>query len=199
MKIMNEKEAEDFLEKKGFKVNKRGFATNLEKAKKIAKEIGYPVVLKNNKLLHKSDKGGVKLNIQEDTIEAAFRELKSNEVLIHKQGVGKEFLLGIKKDPAFGHVILFGIGGIYTEMLKDVSIRVTPIDKKDAEKMIDEIKYKEYYDNRGLKVNRLLLIQNILKLNDLAVKNKNIQELDINPLMVDDKNAVVADARIILE
>lgn len=199
MKILNEKEAEDFLEKKGFNVNKRGFATNLTKAVEIADKIGYPVVLKNIKLIHKTDKGGVKLNVEKKDLEQNFKELKSNEVLIHKQGHGKEFLLGIKKDPTFGHVIVFGIGGIYTEMLKDVSMRVFPIEKKDAINMMDEIKNKEYYDNRGLKVNKNLIINNILKLNELIKKNKNIQELDINPLMVDDKNVLVADARIVLE
>ncbi|MBU0929590.1 MAG: acetate--CoA ligase family protein [Nanoarchaeota archaeon] len=199
MRILNEKEAEDFLEKMGFNVNKRGFATNLNKAKEIADKIGYPVVLKNIKLLHKSDKGGVKLNVEKEDLEKNFKELKSNEVLIHKQGYGKEFLLGIKKDPTFGHVIVFGIGGIYTEMLKDVSMRVFPIERKDAVSMVENIKNKEYYDARGLKANKNMIINNILKLNELIKKNKNIKELDINPLMVDEKNAVVADARIVLE
>lgn len=199
MKVINEKEAEDFLEKKGFSVNKRGFATNLEKTKEIARKIGYPVVLKNIKLLHKSEKGGVKLQVNENNIENAFKELKSNEVLIHKQMSGKEFLLGIKKDPTFGHVIAFGLGGIYTEILKDVTFRVFPIEKKDAEKMVEEIKFKKYYDARNIKVNKGLIVKNILKLNDLIKNNKKIVELDINPLIVDETNAIVADARIVME
>lgn len=199
MKIVMEKEAEDFLEKRGFKVIKRGFAANLDQVKKIAKKLGYPVVLKNTALLHKSDKGGVKINIREDEIERVFKELKSNKILVQKYIEGREFLLGIKKDATFGHVIAFGIGGIYTEILNDVSFRVYPITRKDAENMIEEIKYKEFYNARGLKINKEFLISNILKLNNLIKSNKRIVELDINPLMVNSKEAIVADARIIME
>ncbi|MDD5651468.1 MAG: acetate--CoA ligase family protein [Candidatus Nanoarchaeia archaeon] len=199
MKVMNEKEAEDFLEKKGFNINKRGFASDLNKTKEIAKKIGYPVVLKNIKLLHKSEKGGVKLQVNENNIDSAFKELKSNEILIHKQIEGKEFLLGIKKDPTFGYVIAFGLGGIYTEILKDVSFRIFPIEKKDAEKMVEELKFKKYYEARNIKVNKSLIIKNILKLNDLIKNNKKIVELDINPLIVNETSALVADARIVME
>lgn len=199
MKVLMEKEAEDFLEKKGFNVIKRGLAANLNQVKEIAKKIGYPVVLKNANLLHKSDKGGVKLNIFENDIENAFKELKSNKVLVQKYTSGKEILLGIKKDPTFGHVIVFGIGGIYTEILKDVSYKVVPLERKDALDMLNEIKFKGLLTARGGKINENLIVNNILKLSDLAKKNKEIAELDINPLLVDEKSAIVADARIVME
>ena len=199
MKVLMEKEAEDFLEKKGFNVIKRGLASNLNQAKEIAKKIGYPVALKNANLLHKSDKGGVKLNIFEQDIENAFKELKSNKVLVQKYTQGKEILLGIKKDPTFGHVIVYGIGGIYTEILKDVSYKVVPLERKDALDMLNEIKFKGLLTARGSKINENLIINNILKLSELAKKYKNITELDINPLLVDDKSAVIADARIVME
>ena len=194
-----EKEAEDFLEKRGFNVIKRGLAANLIQAREIARKLGYPVVLKNANLLHKSDKGGVKLNVFEPDIENAFKELKSNKVLVQKYTLGKEILLGIKKDPTFGHVIVYGIGGVYTEVLKDVSYKVVPLERKDALDMLNEIKFKELLTARGGKINENLIVSNILKLNELVKKNKNIVELDINPLLVDDKSAIVADARIVME
>ncbi|MBS3163196.1 acetate--CoA ligase family protein [Candidatus Woesearchaeota archaeon] len=199
MKVLMEKEAEDFLEKKGFKVIKRGLATNLNQAKEISKKIGYPVALKNATLLHKSDKGGVILDVNENNLEESFKKLKSDKVLVQKYTFGKEVLLGIKKDPTFGHVIMFGIGGIYTEILHDVSMRVFPIDKNDASEMVNEIKYEKILESRGMKANKNLIINNILKLNELIKKNKNIVELDINPLLVDETNAIVADARIVME
>lgn len=199
MKVLMEKEAEDFLEKKGFNVIKRGLAANLNQAKEIARKIGYPVVLKNATLLHKSDKGGVILDVNESNIEESFKKLKSNKVLVQKYTSGKEILLGIKKDPTFGHVIMFGIGGIYTEILHDVSMRVFPINKNDANEMVNEIKYEKILESRGMKANKILIIANILKLNELIKKNKNIVELDINPLLVDETNAIVADARIVME
>lgn len=199
MKVLMEKEAEDFLEKKGFKVIKRGLAGNLNQAKEIGKKIGYPVVLKNANLLHKSDKGGVILDVNENNIEESFKKLKSNKVLIQKYTQGKEILLGIKKDPTFGHVIVFGIGGIYTEILHDVSMRVFPIEKSDAVEMVNEIKFEKILESRGMKANKDMIITNILKLNELIRKNKNIVELDINPLLVDETSAIVADARIVME
>ncbi|MFA5176182.1 MAG: acetate--CoA ligase family protein [Candidatus Nanoarchaeia archaeon] len=199
MKILKEDEAEDFLEKNGFKVVKRGFSKDYKSALDIATKIGFPVVLKNTNLLHKTEKSGVKLNVNKDDFEKTFKELKSNNILIQKQTSGVEFLMGIKKDNTFGHVITFGLGGIYTEVFKDVSFRVYPIKEEDAEEMINEIKFSKIFDARNVKVNKKNIIENILKLNNLIKKNSKITELDINPLIANDKEALIVDARIVMD
>ena len=108
-------------------------------------------------------------------------------------------ITGLKKDPTFGHVIAFGVGGIFTEIIKDVVFRVCPISKKDAIEMIKEIKaYKILEGTRGEKpVNFYSLLRVLLALSELSKKYENIEELDINPLIVNEKNAKIVDARIV--
>ncbi len=199
MKILKEYEAEELLKKEGFNIVERDIAENKEQAIKKAEKIGYPVVLKNIELLHKSDKNGVRLNIYKENLEKNFKELKSKKVLIQKQEKGSEFLIGIKKDDVFGHVIMFGIGGIYTELLNDISLRVYPISKKDAKDMVDDIKYNKIFNFRNVKLNKKVIINNLLKINSLVKKYPKIKELDINPLILNEKEGVIADARIIFE
>lgn len=203
-KILTEKEAEDFLEKENFPIVKRKIAKNKKEILSYAKEIGFPVVLKNPTLLHKTEKNAVKINITEKNIEKAYEELKKTKpssILIQKYIKGSEILIGLKKDPSFSHVIAFGLGGIYSEILKDVSFRICPITKKDAAAMIKEIKgYQLLKGARGRKPVNIKLIENILiKISNLAKKYPNIRELDINPFMVDEKNAKIVDARIIFD
>jgi len=203
-KILTEKEAEDFLEKENFPIVKRKIAKNKKEILSYAKEIGFPVVLKNPSLLHKTEKNAIKTNITEKNIENALKELektKPSTILIQKQIQGSEILIGLKKDPSFGHVIAFGLGGIYSEILKDVSFRICPITKKDAAAMIKEIKgYQLLKGARGKKPVNIKLIENILiKISNLAKKYPNIKELDINPFMVNEKHAKIVDARIIFD
>ena len=111
---------------------------------------------------------------------------------------GRELIIGIKKDPVFGHAIMFGIGGTLVEVLHDVSFRICPITSSDAQSMIDELKYKKLLmDFRGEKPVNLRLIKNILvKTSKLPLRNKKISELDINPLIANDKTVKIVDARI---
>lgn len=199
MNILKEYESEEFLKKEGFDIAKREIVENLDNAIKVSNKLGYPVVLKNPNLLHKSESGGVKTNVYESVMEKKFKELKAEKVLVQEQVEGEEFLVGIKKDDIFGHVILFGIGGIYTEMLNDTSMRVFPIKKEDAEEMLEEIKFNKIFDYRNKKVNKKLIIEDLLRLNKLIKKHPNIKELDINPLFVNEKKSIVTDARIIFE
>lgn len=206
MQILAEKEAEEFLEKKGFPIARRIVAKNLDECIKAAKKIGFPLVLKvvSRKILHKSDVHGVKVNVRDvDELKKSFNELKKirnfEGVMVQEYIEGKFVITGLKKDATFGHVIAFGLGGIFTEIIKDVAFRVCPITKKDAIEMIKEIKaYKILEGTRGEKpVNFYSILRVLLALSELSKKYNNIQELDINPLIVNDKNAKIVDARIV--
>lgn len=207
MKILTEYSAENLLEAEGFEIVPRILTHNNQQAFLAAKKLGFPVVLKisSDKLLHKSDKNAVKLNIREDNFLRAYDELE--KIKIEKQGIivqkflhGKYILLGLKRDRTFGHVIVVGLGGIYTEIMKDVSMRITPINKHQALEMLQELRsYKILSGFRGEKVNIDLIVKNILKLSELSKKYPNIKELDINPLIVNEHFAKIVDARIIFE
>jgi len=207
MKIMIEREAEDFLEKEGFPVVERVEVKNEVQLLNNARRLGFPLAMKvvSQKVLHKTDVGGVKLDIKtEDELKQAFHELEKiqdfESVLIQKYTQGNFVLVGIKKDPTFGHVIAAGLGGIFTEVMKDVSFRVVPLTKDDALQMIEELKsYPILKGVRGMKANLDSIIEIILKLSKLAEKYPKIQELDINPIVVNEEKSIIVDARIIFE
>lgn len=199
MKIFTEKEAERFLENKGFKVIERKY---ISKKSEISKKIKFPLVMKvsGKKIIHKNKINGIKLNIKNhEQAVNFFNELKkiknAEGVIIQKQIKGKELLLGIKKTPEFSHAIAFGAGGIHTEELKDISFRISPFDKKEAEKMIKETKISKELNKKDIKSIR----ENLIKLVQLTKKYPKIKELDINPLIVNDKTATIVDARIVWE
>ncbi len=207
MKVLVEKEAEDFLEKEGFPVAKRKVVKTEEEMLKAAKEIGYPLVLKvvSQKIIHKSDVGGVKTDLRnEEETKAAFKEIMSikdaEACLVQKFIIGDWFLIGIKKDATFNHVLAFGTGGIYTEVIKDVALRICPVSIEEVRKMMKETKsYKILEGIRGKRLNIESVENLLLKTSDLTKKYPNIQELDINPLVVNEKESVVVDVRIVLD
>ncbi|MDP3917053.1 MAG: acetate--CoA ligase family protein [Nanoarchaeota archaeon] len=205
MKVMTEKEAEDFLESNNFRVAERVICSTSISAIKAARKLKYPVVMKivSKKILHKSDAGGVALNIISDYgLKKEFLRMKKlkgfEAVMIQRYREGAYILLGLKKDAAFGHVVVVGAGGIYTEIFRDVSFRVCPITRQDAEEMLKEIKYYEVLNGaRGIKYNTKPIIDALLKLSSLSVKHKNIEELDINPMILGKNNGTIVDARIV--
>ncbi len=182
---------------------------------KIFKKIKLPVALKvvSPQIIHKTDVGGVKLNLK--TVKEArkawqeiVRKFKIQNLKFKIQGMliqpmmkGKEIIIGMKRDPFFGPVIVFGLGGIFVEILKDVSMRIAPLTKKDASEMLTEIKGIEILKGaRGEKsVNFKALQKIILSLSRLSLRHKEIKEIDLNPVMVNEKEARVVDARIILK
>lgn len=200
MEIYTEEEAEDFLEKRGFKVVKRAFIKDEEELADCISKFEFPIVMKisGKTIIHKNKLGGVKTNIgnYEEAL-MAFRDLNKIKgfegAVIQKQVVGSEFLLGIKKTSEFNHVIAFGAGGTKTEELKDVSFRVCPFDKKDALEMIEEVKMAENLDIKSQKI----IVKNLINLCKLIKKNSEIKELDINPLTLCDNESFVIDARIV--
>ena len=124
MLILKEHQAELFLKKEGFPVVESHLVRDAAQLIKYGKKLGFPVVLKNPDILHKTEKNAVKTNVYENNLDYEYDNLKAKNVLIQKQIKGHEFLVGVKKDNVFGHVIAFGIGGIFTEVLKEVSFRV---------------------------------------------------------------------------
>ncbi len=168
----------------------------------LAKKMKYPLALKvfGPKILHRTDIGGVVSNINnQKELTKAFsllRKIKGIEgVLIQKMGQGEQIVLGMKRDEQFGPVLMFGLGGIFVEILKDVSFRVCPISSKEALKMIKEIKaYSVLKGARtGKEVNINALVDMIVKLSRLSLKEKSIKEIDLNPVIANEKGAWAAD------
>ena len=189
-------------------------AKDIEQAIKATNKIGYPVVLKliSENIVHKTDVGAVQLNIRSDVeLDKSFNQILKNVkkkypkakvdgILIQKMiSNGQEVIIGGKYDEQFGKVIMFGLGGIFTEVFGDVSFRIVPINKSDAESMVKEIKgYRILEGYRGKAYDKKSLIEILLKVSKLLYENPRIREIDINPVMVLNKGAVAVDSRIIL-
>lgn len=214
--IKNKKQISEYSAKKilsayNITVVKEILTNTLEHAIKSAEEIGYPIVLKgfSPTLSHKSEYGIIKLNLKnQNELKQAYQEITTNKkvklegVLVQKQIKGDmELLIGIKKDLTFGHFIIFGLGGIFAEVLNDIAIRILPVEKSDVQEMIKEIKgYKILEGYRGKeKVDIDKLIDILVKVNNLVTDFPQIKELDINPLIVQDKIPICVDALMILE
>jgi hypothetical protein len=172
-------------------------------AERAAKEYGFPLVLKvlSPKIIHKTEAGAVRIVHSAGQLEKDFASLQklAPSILAQEFVKGNEFIIGLKKDPTFGHVIIAGIGGIYVELYKDVSFRVCPVAEKDAETMLDELKGRSVFTARGKNLNRRALVDAIVKLSRLPERQKNIAELDINPFILNEKQGVIVDARVVLE
>lgn len=213
-----EAKALDVFRAYGFSIVPSALAATADEAVVTAEEMGYPVVMKISgpKILHKTDVGGVKLNLRDaDAVRKAFEEMiasvkaKLGEdieiwgVLVQKMlKPGKEIILGVSRDPRFGPLLMFGLGGIYTEALRDVSFRLAPIRENVASEMIRDIRsYRLLEGVRGEPPSDVDgIAECLLRLSQLVTDHPQINELDINPLIVYAKGegAVVADARIIL-
>ena len=212
-----EEEGYEVLEAYGFPTPKSILCTTEQECMNAANQIGYPLVMKivSPDIIHKSDAGGVKVGIKtDDELRNSFRTITENALKYKSdakiKGVlvqemvksAKETILGASQDPTFGPVIMFGLGGIYVEVLKDVVFRIVPIDEQEAINMVESIKtIKLLKGVRGEKSSDLKAISDSLqRLSQLVVDFPEIKEFDINPLLVleEGKGARVVDARIIL-
>ncbi len=215
---LGELEGNRILEAYGFPVLPTRLATDASEAVKIADEIGYPVVMKivSADIVHKSDAGGVVVGIETgEQVRESFagivsraREYKSDAaidgVLVQKMArPGNEVILGMNRYPVFGPLLMFGYGGIFVEVFKDVSFRLAPIGRNEARRMVRQIKGFKLLDGfRGKpKSDISTLEQAMVRLSDMAVAHPEIKELDINPMLAhpEGEGATVADCRIILE
>ena len=170
----------------------------------------FPIALKiiSPDALHKSDINGVRKVDDRKELEENFRDLiniakkgklKLDGILVQEYFSGKDFIIGLKKDETFNHIILFGIGGIFTEIVKDFSIRKCPIDYDEAGSMLEELKAnKIFHGFRGIKLNTKLLRRVLVKVSQIPRMHKNIEELDINPFILNEDKGYAVDSRMIL-
>jgi acetate---CoA ligase (ADP-forming) subunit beta len=213
--LLNEVEAKAILREAGIAATAATLATTRDDARKQAAAMGYPVVLKvvSPDIAHKSDVGGVKLNLADgDAVGVAFDEIMANskkaEPNARIKGVavqqmakqGTEVIVGMTTDPQFGPVMMFGLGGIMVEVLKDVAFRLVPLTDKDAGQMINEIKGKPILDGvRGQPAADLAALRaTMVKVSELVEKHPEIRELDLNPVFAYPDGALAVDARIVV-
>lgn len=211
-------EAFDILRVYGIPVVKTAFAKTVEEAVNAAKKIGYPLVMKviSPQISHKSDIGGIRLTLQNAVeVRAAYQDMM--ESISKKmpdaslEGVqlqpmlsgGREVILGMVRDPTFGPVLMFGLGGVYVEILKDVRFAIAPVDEREARELITGIKsYPLLAGVRGAKASDIdALIDVILRVSKFVCDFPAIEEFEINPLMVfeEGKGALAVDMRLVLK
>jgi len=215
-RLLTEIEAKELLKQAGVSVVETKLATSREKAISLSQQFGLPVALKiaSADVVHKSDAGGVKLGLKTATqvgkayddimkaIKRQYPEAKIEGVSVQKMArPGVEVIIGMSKDAQFGPVLMFGLGGILVEILKDVSFRIVPLVRRDAKEMIREIKgYPLLEGYRGQEpVDVANLEELILKVSDFVEQNPEVAELDLNPIFAYSDGAVAVDARVILE
>lgn len=214
--LLTEVESKELLKKAGIPVVEAKLARSKKEAVSLSREMGFPVVLKISSpdVVHKSDSGGVKLGLTNaaqvgkaysqimSSIKQVYPEARIDGVSVQTMATpGVEVIVGMSKDAQFGPVLMFGLGGILVEVLKDVSFRIVPVTERDAREMIKEIKgYPVLQGYRGQKPASIpALEQLIVKVSQFVEKNPQIEELDLNPVFAYPDKAVAVDARIILE
>lgn len=212
--FMPEPEAAALLRQNGIPYPEFGLAKSAQEAVEIADRIGYPVVLKivAEGVLHKSDIGGVTVNlVNSESVSAAFGRLQSSlaqnapgtafrgVIVCSQVQQGIELIVGGLQDVMFGQTLMVGLGGIFTEILKDVSFRVVPIKNIDAVEMLEELKgYPVLQGARGLeKADINALTGFLVNVSDFLIKNPWIKELDLNPVRISGSHIHVLDARIL--
>jgi acyl-CoA synthetase (NDP forming) len=215
-KALLETEAKTICMEYGIPVTKFELAKNETDAVKYAEAIGFPIVLKivSPDIIHKSDVGGVIVGVKSATeVKDAYRKImesvKKHDPKARIEGMliqemapsGTEVIVGSIKDPQFGPALMFGLGGIFVEVLKDVTFRIAPITEDEAEEMISEVKayplLKGYRNTPPADLKAIIKI--LMSTSRLIMDHMDIKELDLNPIMVYEKGAKTVDARIILE
>lgn len=214
--VLTEFESKKLLGRAGIPVVETRLVRTKRETISVSKEMGFPVVLKitSPDIVHKSDSGGVKLGIANATqASRAYSEImlsikqKYPSAIIHGLTVQKmappgiQVIVGMNKDPQFGPVLMFGLGGILVELLKDVSFRIVPVTKRDAAEMIREIKgYPLLEGYRGQEPANIDALQDIIvRVSQFVERTPEIKELDLNPIFAYRDKAVSVDARIVLE
>jgi acetyl-CoA synthetase (ADP-forming) len=208
---LSEYESKQVLASYGLPVTDEKLAKTPEELTNAAANIGYPLVIKacSADIAHKTEKGLIRLDVRNDE-EAltAFEEIVASmngaekTVLVQQMIKGqRELVVGLTRDPQFGPCVMFGLGGIFTEILKDSAFRVAPLEKHDALDMMQEIKSRKILDAvRGLEaVDRELLADILIRVGQIGIENENIKEIDINPVIISKGKPVAVDALVILE
>jgi len=215
-KFLLEPEAKTVCIKCGIPITNFKVAKNEAEAVKFAEQIGYPIVLKivSPDIIHKSDVGGVIVGLKDaQEVRNAYKQILKNVkkheanakivgILVQEMAPSStEVIVGAIKDPQFGPALMFGLGGIFVEVLKDVTFRVAPITEDEACEMITEV--KAYPLLKGYRnqppADTEAIVQILLNTSRLVMEHQEIKELDLNPIMVYEKGAKTVDARIVLE
>lgn len=214
-KLLPEPQAVKWLRRYGIPYPEHALARNGEEAVRVAEGLGYPVVLKvvSADIVHKSDVGAVAVGLREakevvgsfsrllENVATVAPDAKVNGVLVAKQApAGREVIAGGIVDPVFGPTVMFGLGGIFTEVLRDVTFRIAPLELRDAREMLQEVRaYPVLAGLRGEKPCDLdALAEVLMALSQMMVEHEEIQEIDLNPLRVFERGLTALDARIIL-
>ncbi|MCH8050830.1 MAG: acetate--CoA ligase family protein [Chloroflexi bacterium] len=213
--VLTEIESKQVLAAAGIPVAEATLAASADEAAKAAAQAGFPVVLKivSPDVTHKSDVGGVKIGLEDEAaVRAAYDDIvaavKERQPKARIEGVavqamarpGTEVIVGMSKDPQFGPVLMFGLGGIFVEVLKDVSFRIVPLEERDAREMIDEIKGRAILDGvrGGEPADIGALAGLLLQLSAFAEANPQVEELDLNPVFAYKDGCIAVDARIVV-
>jgi acetyl-CoA synthetase (ADP-forming) len=215
-KFLLEPEAKTVCVEYGIPVTKFEVAKSDAEAVKFAEAIGFPVVLKvvSPDIIHKSDVGGVIVSLKSAReVRDAYKRILGNVkkhradakivgILVQEMApASTEVIVGAIKDPQFGPALMFGLGGIFVEVLKDVTFRIAPINDDEAREMITEVRayplLKGYRNLPSADIEAIIKI--LLNTSRLVMEHEEIKEVDLNPIMVYEKGAKTVDARIILE
>ena len=213
--VLTEIESKQVLAAAGVPVAEARLAGTADDAVNAADAVGYPVVMKivSPEITHKSDVGGVKVGIAgADEARAAFKEITSaarkaqpsatiEGVAVQKMAPqGTEVIIGMSKDPQFGPVLMFGLGGVLVEVLKDVSFRIVPLEERDARQMIEDIDgYAILKGVRGRPPADVGALKSLLlKLSEFVEANPQVEEIDLNPVFAYSDGAIAVDARIVV-
>ncbi len=184
---------------------------NPEDLFKAAAKIGYPVVMKGSSadIAHKTEKGLIRVDVRNDAEAlSAFKEITAamegtdKQVLVQQLVKGqRELVAGLTRDPQFGPCVMFGLGGIFTEVLRDAAFRVAPLEKRDALEMMQEIKAHKILEAvRGMApVDKNMLAEILIAVGQIGIENEMIKEIDINPVIITDGKPVAVDALVVLE
>lgn len=214
--VLTEIESKQLLKESGIATTEIKLALSTDEAISFSQTIGFPTVLKISSpdISHKSDAGGVKLGLKNEkevvqayqeimtSVKRKFPEAKIDGISVQKMArAGTEIIIGITRDPQFGQVLMFGLGGVWVEVVKDVSFRIVPLTRADAHEMIKEIKgypLLEGYRNSET-ANISILEDMLLKISDFVGKTPEIKEMDLNPIFAYRDSAIAVDARIVLD
>lgn len=215
-RFLGDREVKKILSYYNIPIVREGVATTVDEAIKLSNSIGYPVVLKiiSPDISHKTEAQAVKLNLRSPIeVEKACSDLLG-KAQIYKPNAkvegyliqemvedGIEAIVGLHADPTFGPVIMFGLGGVWVELLKDISFRIIPIDRLDAIDMVEEIRgsrlFKGFRGNPPMDMEALYKI--LLSVSRLGLELEEIREMDLNPVFLREKGALVADSRILID
>lgn len=213
--VLTEIESKQILAEAGIPVAAAQLATTADEAGALAQKSGLPAVLKvvSPDITHKSDIGGVKVGLAStEDVKQAFDEIMAaakkaepkariDGVAVQKMAtLGTEVIVGMSKDPQFGPVMMFGLGGIFVEVLKDVAFRIVPLEPKDAKQMVREIKgYPVLKGVRGQPPADLAALEGlILRVSEFVDAHPEIEELDLNPVFASADGVIAVDARIVI-